>query len=741
MDFPWLKPEAQDLSVNDGGVPLGVRTYVSYGDYIFPPALSLKVQVEPIYDSSGRIPKWFKHTLTFETVISSADGFTGYSEGDSAGTQTSDLVLSQIRRRLSVPGLELKVFGKGIGQNQRIDYAKTSDVGVPLPRNYTHTTHQDPYVPSGSLTGLPSGTDDSTLYFVDSGLMDLNFGPRPVVQVLEPIGSSRTFRLVWSVECALPVCCVTYNEGGTGPTICLTPYALNSTYATNPITEFTYSMSWSIDEQGYTTRAIVGSVEVAGRLYSTLGNTEGDDGSANLHSHRISASTMDVREWQRILCQQTFGRLPGFTRDWQYDLSRDHRRLDFRITDTEYKTVNPYFPGILKCDAKVNLKAKMPFVIWDYTISGSFTAMLGKPKYITWLAFLLVVRSRLGKMLLATKEFLDSVKDRIYSGPPNWFPVTIDLQEDIFGNTCSFNFSYKVYAGLKNIIKGTDFYNQLPGSWQTWNGAMPDHFYQGRGAAQLGAAGPRELLTGNPSGVGSSPYPATAENLTSTCNQRRGVDNIETIGGSSAVWLTGVTLFTPQCPPDKSQTYLDFNHWFEMRTQKGAVVQLPAYSLPESSYSNTNASASVGRLLTPSGYVDPQAYAEGSNYSYDNKAYYQGVRPSRTKLIHQGYALRICAEPKVPALINVRAADGTTIPLFHDPDEESVVVGPRLVGGPSPTPMYMVRWKKVYTILTPPDPNVTLTLSISMEGSTEEVLIGAKTNSTDPTDGQPVPTN
>ena len=46
---PWLSDAAYSI-MTDEAVPLGINTYVRYGDYVFPAAVSLKFQVEPMMD-------------------------------------------------------------------------------------------------------------------------------------------------------------------------------------------------------------------------------------------------------------------------------------------------------------------------------------------------------------------------------------------------------------------------------------------------------------------------------------------------------------------------------------------------------------------------------------------------------------------------------------------------------------------------------------------------------------------
>ena len=168
----------------------------------------------------------------------------------------------------------------GIGQNQRLDYSAKSPTGfnsLSEPGSSTGDLKQDP---KDSGDGSPSKNSSHYSFRVDNA-SDLNFGPKPQLLVCECIGGSRAYRIVWTVECALPSCCVVYT--GSGFTLCDSPSHFNDgTYSipslsvldTNlKVTEFNYSLSWSIDESRFTTFSIVGTIELAGTIFASYIDT------------------------------------------------------------------------------------------------------------------------------------------------------------------------------------------------------------------------------------------------------------------------------------------------------------------------------------------------------------------------------------------------------------------------------------------------------------------------------------
>ena len=251
-----------------------VFTYAAYGGFVFPAAISLKMNVEPVYDSTGRIPKWWKHTFTVETVIDPSLS----PMGDASTQNPVDLNMSQMRRYLTVPGQALAFWNLGIGQNQRLDLSGKSPVGtgdVAEPANFGwpitgNNLKQDP----------GSGSSSSHYSFYVDRNSDLNFGPKPQLLVCECIGGSRAYRIVWTVECALPNCCIVYNDGRF---LCISPAHFNdqrygflsTALGSNlKVTEFNYGLSWGIDEDKFTTYTVVGSVEFSGTLFNDVGSTE-----------------------------------------------------------------------------------------------------------------------------------------------------------------------------------------------------------------------------------------------------------------------------------------------------------------------------------------------------------------------------------------------------------------------------------------------------------------------------------
>lgn len=471
------------IKASDGDL---IFTYASYGNFIFPAAVSLKMNVEPVYESSNRLPKWWKHTFTIETVIDPSLN----PEGDTTTTFPVDLNMSQVRRMLSLPGQPLVFWNLGIGQNQRLDLRHASPTGS--------SGENEPAPFTGPITGNNlkqdpiSGLKKSSHYsFYIDNLSDLNFGPRPQLLVCEPIGGSRAFRVAWTVECALPSCCVVYDNGSFK--LCNSPahfndqnYNLVATAlgSTLKITEFNYSMSWAIDDDKFTTYTIVGTVEFAGQLFS--------DNAVNASS--FNGTVADTGKVADALALAFYLR-PGFKRNFQYDLSRDKRRIEFRITDTEIPSDNPYYPGIKSCTVRQSISGNPMGAQWNLSFSGDFEVQPGVPKYWGLVAFVALIQDRLKNIKKIPAQQQKQQTDGYTSFQPSILPTSFSFDEDIYSRKTSFNFSFKLISPLNLVLSSTRMFTNTPGSWAEYRRQMYPINLDLKGSAQIRTINHEPLIT------------------------------------------------------------------------------------------------------------------------------------------------------------------------------------------------------------------------------------------------------
>ena len=691
---PWMTSEATNLVSYEGGLPTLIGTYITYGPFVFPTAIDLKVQVEPVYDASGILPKWYKHTFTLETVISPHN-----SPGqDDTGTQTLDLNESQFRRNLAIPGQEFRIYAKGIGQNQRID--DDSPVG-PITSAPANNRNQDPIIENPAGTG--KANDIGTLMFLVEQGFDLNFGPKPVVQLLEPIGSSRIYRLVWSVEICLPICCVQYqlNPATSTPYFCLTPQNFTSqTKYDFSLTEFTYSVSWSADEEGYTVRTVIGSAEVAGRLFQDLAH---GSGNVSTQGPRYWTDIID-RSRVKTLVTTTFPMLQGFTRSIQDDISRDGKRLEWRIVDREIRSETPYYQGVIKCEAKASLKNTdgLGFTNYDFAISGSFTVLPGVRKWNAYLAFLTILRSRMQTLLQNAQIQFQLNNGNMLPGLSTYLPMGHEYEEDILGRTCTFTFRYRVISNLQRVLFATNMFKPVtvPGwTWASWLNSLPSYLRDGTGSTDTSLVQRRNLM--------------------GTCN---------TLEGSRADTTTvprespppPEPYFVPVCPtPDKS--WMEYRNWYTLYDEKEAVQHTPSYKIPETYYTDPPPD-----YYTPTINAFPPGAAPGYNKAANtlgaaSPAYpvFQGLGVGKYHIRMTGFAIRLCGQVRAPSLYSVRTVGGQNL---QPQQVASQVVLDRVIGQYGPIRMVLSTWDILYTIQRPPDAGTNFILGLVTDAEGERYI-------------------
>jgi len=610
-----------------------------YNGVVFPPAVGARVQVEPVYESSGRVPKWWKHTLTLEFVITPQMSPTlDFGTGGTAVDKNTEV----FKRALTVPGRTLKFTQKGFGMTDRVIVNAIASTYTVSPDN------------------------------------DLNFGPKPELITWESIGSSRAVRVQWSVEFALAVCCFS-DSNGDG--LCDgSPEGIWS--EGNPrFTEFNYSVSLGVDEEGWMTRSLIGTVEVPGVLV---------DGGVPAGAAAVGAVPAFSRVIPLTIVQNTitnlFIRLPGFHRTFQWDVSRDFRRLDFRITDSEIHSDNPYLNGVLKCQASHRMKSGMDkgFYQWECLIAGTFTIQPNIARWLAFSMFLTIVRSRLAAVPLSNTEMIREWNDtgtvsipETVSTVASWIPGDIEIEEELYGREFSFSFSYTLYASWAQIIRASKmFYPIEDGNWGSWLTTQAPALSSGRGTSDLSVGGTSSIVVHCTDGVTPS--------------------NNNTIQGSlERLYLAN--LFQVQCPP-ADQSWLDYKVWFEINNNANYVSHYKSW-VTSASEMLEEVGAEAAEILKQA--VGPNlysAYRQLQNMSATNNHTVQATSHGKWHITMVGYAIRACYDIPVPNLTYY----GGQIPKLI---AENINPNRKRLNGFGVLPVYATGWRKTYELAAPPEKN------------------------------------
>lgn len=142
---------------------------------------------------------------------------------------------------------------------------------------------------------------DIRLNYSAAGAKDTNWGPKPVSLDITPIGHTNSAVIEWVIQFSVPYCEDDGNYTG--------------------IQSIVWGINWSVDKYGWTTRTVAGYLAIA--MSMDLDGAPPD--SADQYRETLNVDT-----------------LPGYTREQDYDLTPDRSRLNFRVTDTQIKSLRAY---------------------------------------------------------------------------------------------------------------------------------------------------------------------------------------------------------------------------------------------------------------------------------------------------------------------------------------------------------------------------------------------------------------
>lgn len=441
----------------------------------------------------------------------------------------------------------------------------------------------------------------------------IGFGPKPKIVQWDVIGANQAVNFTWEVEYTT-VLCESESQG---------------IYA-----EFTYSVGFSISEEGLTTRVVQGSYEV--HSYRTGNNLVGSADS----------------QWDSILLP----RIPGFIRTHDHILSPDKRTVNFTITDREHPSDNPLYPGMLRMDIQQSIRNKVVLngktMTWDITISGSITVAPGVARSLAWLAFLIVFNDRFSRRSEAAGESTNDSKGVI--------AVThLELTEDIFNRGVSFSVGYTLVTTLQTILAASGFGRPVPGNWSAWSASL-EEFTGPRGTAGLRHYPSDDVIVDF---CGGNPIPTPTQ----------------PVKRSPGYEIIGVD---KNCPPEASSYYS--YHW---GLNKQSIADKVHYSTmgKRTQASGKISPGEAGDDSNPADDEQPSGSAPDSRRG----SYSRGAGTIYVTIY--GTALRIGYHVNIPKILTI---GGVPVgePIWQD-IEASHVVGD--AGG---CKMYKASWRRTYLV-------------------------------------------
>lgn len=605
---------------------------VSYNGFTFPAPFEAEVSAQPRRDSANRSIKYVTYSITIRCVIVPDDAPTS-----TAGALVDDN-LENIRCRLTKAGGSLKFIGQGLGT----DFVVNS---------------------------IATYTDPSSSASVNSYKVAPDFGPFPTLLAWKPVGSNRAAEIVWTCEVTLPECC------GSDSLL----------KVQNNLYEHTFSTSWDVSDQGVSARIIQGRYEVAGfRQGATVGLT-----GTLLDSQPFRTAD---QIWDGIY--STLPVIPGFKRDQRRSMSADKRTMEYTITDTEIPSDNPFFPYMVNMNVSHSVDADFPIAIANNSISGSITIAPGAPRQFAWIAFRKIVSQRFSRpvgVILDVKGQKDQVQRTYYPIPRN-----IRFDEDLYGRTFSFGFTWFFATNLQTIFRSTGLFTAIeantlddvggiPGGvsdWLTWTASMQQVVYSARSLAKLRFLPNQDIILS--ACDAAQPLP------------QQDAFAVKNIAGN----LVNLLAEAAQEPP-KANSFVSYSQRMEVVQTSNTVRHNVVKDVPQTS-------AQSGSPGADNGYQVDNTFNENQQ---DTGLHTTQVRgPSTAILRIKGSAVRVGYKVPIPKVTSV----GGTTPVVRGVTAAQEVIGKSLWG----TPIYAAKWS--IDLILPSVPTGDLMSNITTDGLPEQ---------------------
>ena len=605
--------------------PAGV---LIYNGFWFPELITTRGSITPVYDTTGRFVKYTRLRLRVECMI-----YPGCD--DRPGTELFPLSGSLYQPffpatpNSDVPNTSQNTVDAGFEQLRKA----LSEPGMAL-AYYDKGIGADYKV---------SGTPGLLTH------LDVNFGPKPSIVAWEPIAGNKALRLVWEVETAIADCTGGVHAGGADA---------------GKIAEMAWQDSYEIDAAGLTVRTIAGWLECVGVR----------QGSRVLYSadrHRANLKFFPNAGWQRT--SQT------------YTVSPDNRRLEWTIVDTEHPSDNALPRGTVDCDISysVSSEGKSKILLgnqWRCALSGRISVAKDKPRWMAWVAFLQVVKSKLGPAYANSGISAAPETDGAAGG--SQYPVnskkqlvllrSLSITEEVFGRGMSFSLDWTLFTELGSLFTASGLWAPIETDWYSYYSSMAlsGKAWKPRGTSDAGAW--------------DAAYPKAVISL---CDLQSA-----TTQGNSTLYrpsTTNESLFETR-KPSPEESWISFDTEVELLEDTGRVSHYPLGG------DALNTSQTFTRSTTGSGLAgSPSASAPGQ------RAIVQTRRRPYYRVRFTGTAKRLGHAVPVPRLVSFGGRKCTIVGTTHF-TQIQIAKAPKCF-------LYSAVWSATYELDGPPNGELVVT--------------------------------
>lgn len=526
--------------------------------------------------------------------------------------QTTDSTMETLKKVLTAAGGNLKYQGVGVGTGAGMDI------------------------------NPPAG----------GGVRDVSWGPKPQMLRWRPYGQAAC-EVVWQVTFCVPLCDT-------------------AQYQTYPM-EFCYSVSYSIDESGYTKRTYAGHVSVP--------QTRATQGTRTLLDQADR-----LRENIQIPLVYGFRRVPG-----DFSLSEDKCKLTFSIVDIE---VGPEYmpPDVVDCKLSHHVSSGKVFTgRYMGTIQGSYELRREVDRATAMRHFLNFASAR---MLQARLTQYRDLRGQVAQNAV--IPIAFSASHpEVYGRAgAAFSLTYSFSSRLSDLVAISGLWSAVPDSnWATWSQSLSSSAFHLRGTAKQAFLASGDVLvdlcqTGTATPVGQ---PAPDREL------------------GAELLAEGPT---PQPPPETSWLHFDSkvrlrqrDHTISLKTlpQSKINLQQPPASLPAPSPpSQTFPPAPAGEAgVRPAGAaIGLDATRVASIAAYPPNQPPDQVVQVRSQpdfeVVLEGGAVRAGYQITPPAVLSVGGRQ--VVPMNREDDGFDCRPYASWFG----LPVYVARWRLTYRVVGTP---------------------------------------
>lgn len=376
---------------------------IKYNGYTFSDHSNVEVSMELVYDEAGRVVTGKRYMITVSALVAPGPEFADPPAEPPVCELNTNTAMEDIRKRLSASGKSLVMTEIGFGD--------------------------------------PIEINDSA-----GGEKDIDSGPKSEVVSWLPIGHENAAEIVWRCSTTVSPCDDDTFIG---------------------LRSLNYSIGFSINRKGFTTKRVSGHLTVAQSNY---------DGKS-------TASADDFRD------SIVVDRMANSHREQDFSLSADKSRLDFTITDQEIESPNAYPAGVVAISAPTRLRIPYPnpnAVVSHASFQVKMELEATQPRTRAWELF----------------QSLFGLRIQEYKAANITIIVTdFSMEEDWFSHDYSFSIQYQIATDFTQMLEKSTFFKAYPVAWLDWSTSVS--------------------LAQSQRGLGQLKHERTEDNdkLTTLCNQ------------------------------------------------------------------------------------------------------------------------------------------------------------------------------------------------------------------------------